>query len=147
MAEEAERLQTTELIAHIDGASRGNPGPAAYAAVIEAPDGRRLATIAEAIGPATNNIAEYRGLIAALEYAVAQGALRLRVLTDSELLAKQVKGIYRIKSPHLRPLHEHAMRLVAQLRSFSIEHVRREKNREADRMANMALDKTKPSVT
>ncbi len=128
------------LVARIDGASRGNPGPAAYAAIVETPEGERIASLSKAIGQATNNVAEYRALIAALEYAVANRAPGLRVFSDSELLTRQVKGIYKIKSPGLKPLHQRALALAAQLKEFSIEHVRRELNREADRLANQALD-------
>jgi ribonuclease HI len=131
------------LVARIDGASRGNPGPAAYAVVIETAEGRRLETLSEAIGRATNNVAEYRGLIAALEYAVARQAHSLKVFSDSELLTRQVNGIYRIKSPDLRPLNERVRALAAQLDEFSIEHVRREWNQDADRLANQALDEAR----
>jgi probable phosphoglycerate mutase len=131
---------TTEVTVHIDGASRGNPGPAAYGVVMESAGGERLAGLAESLGVATNNVAEYRALLAALEYALGHHYLRLRVRTDSELLALQVRGVYRVKSPGLKPLHQQARQLIGRLESFSIEHVPREQNREADRLANRALD-------
>lgn len=133
----------TTLVARVDGASRGNPGPAAYAVVIETPEGRRVAEISAVIGAATNNVAEYRGLIRALEYALSRHAAHLKVFSDSELLTRQMKGIYKIKSPGLKPLHQQALALAARLESFSIEHVRREFNRDADRLANQALDKAR----
>jgi probable phosphoglycerate mutase len=130
-----------EVIAHIDGASRGNPGPAAYAVVMEFADGSRLAGFSEYIGRTTNNVAEYQALLGALEFALRNRYLRIRVKTDSELLALQIEGVYKVKSPGLKPLRERAQQLIASLESFSIEHVPREQNREADRLANQALDK------
>lgn len=129
-----------EVLVHIDGASRGNPGPAAYGVVMEAGDGSPLAAFAKALGETTNNVAEYQALLAALEYALAHRYPRVRVLTDSELLARQMAGTYKVKSSDLRPLFERARRLGAQFESFAIEHVPRERNREADRLANRALD-------
>ena len=99
---------TIEVTVHIDGASRGNPGPAAYGVVMESSGGERLAGLSESVGVATNNVAEYRALLAALEYALGHHYLRLRVCTDSELLALQVQGVYRVKSPGLQPLHQQA---------------------------------------
>jgi probable phosphoglycerate mutase len=131
---------TIEVTVHIDGASRGNPGPAAYGVVMESSDGERLAGLSESVGVATNNVAEYRALLAALEYALGHHYLRLRVCTDSELLALQVQGVYRVKSPGLQPLHQQARQLIGRLESFSIKYVPREQNREADRLANRALD-------
>jgi probable phosphoglycerate mutase len=130
----------SEVIAHIDGASRGNPGPAAYGVVLESPDGVPLTTLSKAIGHTTNNVAEYHGLLAALEYALQHNVRRLKVLSDSELMARQIQGAYKVKSPDLKPLFERARSAIAQLESFSIEHVRREHNREADKLANLALD-------
>jgi len=130
-----------EVIAHIDGASRGNPGPAAYAVVMEFADGSRLTGFSEYLGRTTNNVAEYQALLGALEFALRNRYLRIRVLTDSELLALQIEGVYKVKSPGLKPLRERALQLIAYLESFSIEHVPREQNREADRLANQALDK------
>jgi probable phosphoglycerate mutase len=129
-----------EVIAHIDGASRGNPGPAAYAVVMESSDGSRLTGFSEYLGEATNNAAEYQALLAALEYALDNHYLRIHVQTDSELLACQIEGVYKVKSPGLKPLHQRARQMIARLESFSIQHVRREQNREADRLANQALE-------
>ena len=128
------------IVVHIDGASRGNPGPAAYGIVVDAADGSKLAGFSRYLGKATNNVAEYQGLLAALEYALQNGYSRVQVQTDSELLALQIQGVYKVKSPGLKPLCERARQLIARLDSFSIEHVPREQNREADRLANLALD-------
>lgn len=133
-------VQKTELVAHIDGASRGNPGPAAYGVVVEMADGKPLAELAEVVGETTNNVAEYRALLAALAYALEHRHSRLKVISDSELLTRQIAGTYKVKSPDLKPLHEQAKQKIAQLEAFSIAHVRREENREADRLANRALD-------
>jgi ribonuclease HI len=129
-----------EIVVHIDGASRGNPGPSAYAVVMESAGGSPLAAFSKFLGKATNNFAEYQALLAALEYAVSHQQRRIRVLTDSELLARQITGQYKVKHPALKPLHEQARRLIARLEGFSIEHVPREQNREADRLVNQALD-------
>jgi len=132
--------QSPHVTLHIDGASRGNPGPAAYGVIMESSDGSRLAAFSGYLGMATNNVAEYRGLLAALDHALGKGYLRVQVQTDSELMAMQIKGVYKVKNPGLKPLREQAERLIARFESFSIEHVRRERNREADRLANLALD-------
>ena len=132
--------QPPHVIVHIDGASRGNPGPAAYGVVMESADGSRLAAFSGYLGKATNNVAEYQGLLAALDCALSKRYLKVHVQTDSELLALQIKGVYKVKNPGLKLLHEAAGRLIARFESFSIEHVRREQNREADRLANLALD-------
>jgi len=133
-------VKTPEVTAHIDGASRGNPGPAAYAVVMESADGSRLAGFSEYLGEATNNVAEYQALLAALEYALSNHYLRIRVQTDSELLARQIEGVYKVKSPGLKPLQARARQMIARLESFSIEHVPREQNYEADQLANQALE-------
>jgi len=127
-------------IAHIDGAARGNPGPASYAVILCRPDGRPLDTLRKYVGRATNNVAEYLALLAALDYAHAHRISRLRVRSDSELLVRQMQGRYKVKSADLRPLYERARKLSAGLAYFSIEHVPREQNREADALANAALD-------
>jgi ribonuclease HI len=132
--------RSTGVVMHIDGASRGNPGPAAYAVVVKAADGAPLAGISKFLGRATNNVAEYEGLLAALGYALRHHQFRLRVVSDSELLVRQVQGSYKVKSPDLKPLHLRAREMIARLAAFSIEHVRREQNREADRLVNQALD-------
>jgi probable phosphoglycerate mutase len=132
--------KSPEVIAHIDGASRGNPGPAAYAVIMESSDGSKLAGFSGYLGRATNNFAEYQALLAALEYALSNHCLRIRVQTDSELLARQIEGVYKVKSPGLKPLQQRAQQMIARLESFSIQHVPREQNREADQLANQALE-------
>ena len=127
-------------VAQIDGASRGNPGPASYAVLICRPNGEVLERLKKEIGQSTNNVAEYYALIAALDYAQTHRLRRLRVRSDSELLVRQMKGHYRVKSFALRQLHERARRLAGSLDYFAIEHVPRELNREADALANAALD-------
>jgi ribonuclease HI len=125
--------------ANVDGGSRGNPGPAGYGVHIERDDG----TIVELKGTldvATNNVAEYNGLLAALRWAVEQGVKTLHVRADSELMVKQMKGVYRVKNPGLQPLYEQARSLARQLGKVSFEHVRREFNKDADRLANEAMD-------
>ena len=131
---------TSEIIAHIDGGSRGNPGPAAYGVAIETAQGQSVTAFAKFIGRTTNNFAEYQGLLAALDYALSHGYPRLRVLTDSELMARQISGEYKVRSPDLKPLYDKARALIARLESFSIRHVYREQNREADALANKAMD-------
>jgi len=129
-----------EIIAHIDGGSRGNPGPAAYGVSIETTGGEPVTAFGKFLGVATNNFAEYQGLLAALEYALNHSYRRLRVLTDSELMARQISGQYKVRSHDLKPLYDKARGLIARLESFSIRHVYREQNREADRLANQAMD-------
>jgi len=131
---------TRMIIAHIDGGSRGNPGPAAYAVIVNTEDGTRLASLSKYLGHATNNIAEYQGLLAALDYAIEHNYRRLRVISDSELLTRQINGQYQVRNPNLKPLHERARAMIGQFESFRIEHVRREQNREADRLVNEAID-------
>ena len=133
------------FIANVDGASRGNPGPASYAVIVRGPDGTTRFEAGKYIGRTTNNVAEYYALISALDYAVAQGIDRLLVRSDSELLVRQMEGRYKVKSPDLRPLHEHARKLAHGLAYFAVEHVPRERNREADELANIALDRTSSS--
>src|SRR5208283_4889509 len=135
-----------EIVAHIDGGSRGNPGPAAYGVAIETAQGQAVTAFAKFIGETTNNFAEYQGLLAALQYALDHSYPRLRVLTDSELMARQISGRYKVRSPDLKPLHEKAQALIARLESFSIRHVYREQNREADRLANKAMDDAERGV-
>ncbi|HKW89922.1 MAG TPA: ribonuclease HI family protein [Candidatus Acidoferrales bacterium] len=127
-------------LAHIDGASRGNPGPAAYALIVRRPDGSKLVEIGKRIGRETNNVAEYYGLIAALDYAVNHGIHALRIRSDSELLVRQMQGHYKVKNADLKPLFERAQKLARWLEYFAIEHVPREANRDADALANLALD-------
>jgi ribonuclease HI len=129
------------VVAHVDGGARGNPGPAGYGVVIEDQDGRPIAKFNRYLGHGTNNFAEYSGLIAALNYALEHKHPGLRVLSDSELMVRQVNGLYKVRSPELRPLYERATRLARQLTWFHIEHVPREQNAEADRLANLAMDR------
>ncbi len=130
----------SEIVVHIDGGSRGNPGPAAYGVAFETVQGQSVASFGKYIGATTNNVAEYHGLLAALDYALQHQHLRLRVLTDSQLMARQIAGQYKVRSADLLPLFEKAKRLISQFESFSIRHVYREENQEADRLANEAMD-------
>ncbi len=127
-------------IANVDGAARGNPGPAAYGVIIRAPNGQVIFQLGKYLGRATNNVAEYYGLIAALDYAAGHGIRGLRVRSDSELLVRQMRGQYKVKSLTLAPLHERAQKLARGMDYFAIEHVRRELNAEADALCNEALD-------
>lgn len=129
------------LVAHSDGGARGNPGPAGYGVVIQDQSGHKVAELSEYLGHQTNNVAEYQGLIAALEYAHQHGPKALRLISDSELLVRQIKGIYKVKNPTLQDLYARARDLIAQLDWFSIGHALREQNRDADRLANEAMDK------
>src|SRR5258706_5162313 len=127
---------TAAYRANIDGGSRGNPGPASYGVVIRDPRGEIVARLKKYIGRTTNNVAEYYGLIAALDYAQSHSIGALRVESDSELLVKQMRGQYKVKSEDLRPLFERAQKMSKTFDSFRIEHVYREQNREADALAN-----------
>lgn len=127
--------------AHCDGGSRGNPGPAGYGAVIEDAQGQIVARLSEFLGRQTNNFAEYKGLLAVLAWAQKHGARQLRVVSDSELMVKQMKGQYKVASPGLRPLWEEARRLASGLERFEMRHTLRGGNQEADRLANEAMDK------
>lgn len=129
-------------VAHIDGASRGNPGPAAYAVILRTPDGATLCELGKYIGRETNNVAEYYGLIVALDYATSHGIRALRVRSDSELLVRQMQGRYKVKNAALKPLFERARKLSRALEYFAIEHVPRESNRDADALVNLTLDRT-----
>jgi ribonuclease HI len=129
------------LIAHSDGGARGNPGPAGYGVVIKDESGRKVAALSEYLGHQTNNFAEYQGLIAALEYAIEHGPKALKLISDSELLVRQIKGIYKVKNAVLQDLHGRAKELIAQLDWFAIGHAFREQNQEADQLANDAMDK------
>jgi len=126
--------------AYIDGGARGNPGPAGYGVRIEDADGNLLEELHGAIGIATNNVAEYHGLLAALRWAVDHGHRDVHIRSDSELLVKQMRGEYRVKHPGLQPLFVQARLLVMQLDNVTFEHVRREQNKEADRLSNVAMD-------
>jgi ribonuclease HI len=128
--------------AEVDGASRGNPGPASYAVIIHRPDGSVVYQLGKYLGRATNNVAEYFALITALDYCATSNISRLRVRSDSELLVRQMQGRYKVKSESLKPLHERAIRQSKGLAYFAIEHIPRELNSEADALANVALDRT-----
>src|SRR5229473_945053 len=144
-ADAAPQAASSAVAAHranIDGGSRGNPGPASYGVVIRDPRGEVVAKLKKYIGRSTNNVAEYYGLIAALDYAQSHGIRALRVESDSELLVKQMRGQYKVKSAELRPLFERARKMAQSFDSFRIDHVYREKNAEADALANEALDET-----
>jgi len=138
---ERENPPTRCLIAHIDGGARGNPGPAGYGVFIQDEAGKKVAGLSEYLGLQTNNFAEYQALIAALEYAAAHGHKALKVISDSELMVRQIKGIYKVKNAALRDLHARAKELIGQLEWFSIGHVLRGDNREADELANAAMDR------
>jgi len=129
------------LIAYSDGGARGNPGPAGYGVVIKDETGKKIAELSQYLGHQTNNFAEYQGLIAALEYAIEHEYKALKLISDSELLVRQIKGIYKVKNSVLKELHARAKEVIAKLDWFSIEHVLRGKNSEADRLANEAMDK------
>ena len=130
----------TALTAYIDGASRGNPGDAAYGVRVVEAGGEEVARFGDYLGQQTNNVAEYRALVAALRWARERGVGCLEVVSDSELLVRQMNGRYRVKSAGLRPLFEEARALAGELGSFRIRHVRRDRNVEADSIANQVLD-------
>jgi probable phosphoglycerate mutase len=129
------------LIAYIDGGARGNPGPAGFGVRIERPDGTLVDEFARSIGVATNNVAEYQGLLAALEWTLAHGHSDVQVRSDSLLLVQQMLGRYRVKHPNLQPLHARARLLASQIGRVGFEHVGRSSNAHADRLANEAMDK------
>jgi ribonuclease HI len=137
-----EKQATPAHQANIDGAARGNPGPASYGVVIRDGRGELVAKLKKYIGRMTNNVAEYYGLIATLDYAQSHGIRALRVESDSELMVKQMQGQYKVKSEDLRPLFERAKKMSLGFETFHINHVYREQNREADALANEALDET-----
>jgi ribonuclease HI len=140
------KIITAAYRANIDGGSRGNPGPAAYGVVIRDAKGEIVAKLKKYIGRMTNNVAEYYGLIAALDYMQSQGIKALRIESDSELLVKQMRGQYKVRSPELQPLYERARKMAAALESFRIDHVYREQNREADALANEAMDEVESAA-
>ena len=134
------------LVAYIDGGARGNPGPAGYGVRIERPDGTAVEELHGALGIATNNVAEYNGLLAALQWAVEHGERVLHIRADSELLVKQMRGEYRVKHPGLQPLHARARRLASALDKVTFEHVRREQNKHADRLSNVGMDEAEEAL-
>jgi ribonuclease HI len=125
---------------HIDGASRGNPGEAGFGVHVTTPEGGLLAELYGYLGPASNNVAEYQALIHGLRYALARGARKVHVFSDSELVVRQMSGAYRVKHPSMVPLHREARALTRHFEEFRLAHVRREQNKDADRLANRALD-------
>jgi len=128
------------IVTYIDGGARGNPGPAGYGVSIQSPDGSVVAELYGPLGIATNNVAEYNGLLAALQWAIDHDARRVHVRADSELLVKQMRGEYKVKNAGLQPLYVRARLLAAQLDDVRFEHVRREFNKEADRLSNLGMD-------
>jgi ribonuclease HI len=140
------KLASAAYRANIDGGSRGNPGPAAYGVIIRDGKGEVVAKLKKYNGRMTNNVAEYYGLIAALDYAESHSVKAIRIESDSELLVKQMRGLYKVKSEDLRPLFERALKMSKAFESFRIEHVYREQNREADALANEAMDEVEPKV-
>lgn len=133
--------QVEHAVLWTDGAARGNPGPAGIGAILKSPSGEVLYTGSEFLGHTTNNVAEYKAVLLGLAGALAQGVQAIEVRADSELLIKQLKGEYRVKSPGLRPLFEEARRLISRFTSVKLTHIRRELNGEADRLANQGIDR------
>ena len=133
--------QTSWINAHCDGGARGNPGPAGFGALIQDDQGAVVAELSEFLGIRTNNYAEYSGLLACLQYALDHHHPRLRVVSDSELMVKQIQGKYKVNSPDLKPLWQEARNRIAKLEAFEISHALRHKNKDADRLANEAMDR------
>lgn len=129
-----------KLVVNVDGGARGNPGPAAIGVVVRDTDGQILSTVSETIGEATNNVAEYRALLAGIEQARSLGAESLELLGDSELVVKQVRGEYKVKNAGIKPLHADVLEALRVFTDWTIDHVRREQNAEADALVNDALD-------
>lgn len=130
-----------EIVAHIDGGARGNPGPAGYGAIIQDAAGQPVAELSEYLGVQTNNFAEYAALLGVLEYAVKHGHKAVRVISDSELLVKQMRGQYKVKNETLKQMVHEARELISRLDWFQVSHVLRAKNADADRLANAAMDR------
>lgn len=133
-------MRAHTVTAFTDGASRGNPGPAAIGVVLRDQNGVLLGTISQAIGKATNNQAEYQAVIAALKEALRLGAKRVVLYADSELVVRQLNGLYRVREARLKPLYQEVKDLAAKLEGFEAHHIDREANRDADHLANLALD-------
>jgi len=129
-----------KLVVHVDGGARGNPGPAAAAAVLSTPDGDVVDEAHEYLGVASNNVAEYRGLLLGLQRARALGADEVEVVNDSELVAKQVNGVYKVKHPDMRPLHAESLKALGEFARWSVRSVPRAENAAADALVNQALD-------
>jgi probable phosphoglycerate mutase len=134
------------MTAYIDGGARGNPGPAGYGVRIEGPDGAVLAELHGGLGMATNNVAEYNGLLAALRWAREHGHTVVHIKADSLLLVEQMRGNYKVKHPNLQPLHARARLLACEVGKVTFEHVRREFNRDADRLSNLGMDESEQTL-
>jgi ribonuclease HI len=134
------------LLLHIDGASRGNPGEAGFGIHVTEESGKERAALYGYLGLASNNVAEYQALIQALRWALGKGARRVRVFSDSELVVRQIEGRYKVKHPDMVPLHREAVSLLRRFEEATVTHVRREQNREADRLANRALDEKRSNL-
>src|SRR6185436_14266838 len=134
------------IVAYIDGGARGNPGPAGYGVSIQSSDGNVVAELHGALGVATNNVAEYNGLLAALQWAIEHDTRRVHIRADSELLVKQMLGDYKVRNPGLQPLYVRARLLAAELDDVKYEHVRREFNIEADRLSNLGMDESEKQL-
>jgi ribonuclease HI len=137
--------QPQACTAHVDGGARGNPGPAGYGVVISDSAGKKIAELSQYLGHRTNNYAEYSGLLAALRYAIAHKIVSLKIVSDSELMVRQMKGVYKVRHPELRKLYDEAQRLTGQIEHVEIRHALREHNQNADRLANEAMDRGKGS--
>jgi probable phosphoglycerate mutase len=135
------------ITANIDGGARGNPGPAGYGVVIRDADGNTLDELHGALGVATNNVAEYNGLLAALRWAKEHGHTTVHVRADSLLLVEQMRGNYKVKHPGLQPLHARARLLAHEIGRVTFEHVRREFNKDADRLSNLGMDESERMPT
>lgn len=129
-----------KLTAHVDGAARGNPGPAGIGIAITDETGATRKEIAEPLGRQTNNVAEYSAMLRALEECLALGAVQVEIITDSELMARQINGVYKVKTPHLIPLYLRARELLCRFESWNVRHVRREFNKRADQLSNIGAD-------
>ena len=134
------------ITAYIDGGARGNPGPAGYGVCLQTPDGTVLEELYGGLGVATNNVAEYNGLLAALRWAAEHGHRKLHIRADSELLVKQMRGEYKVKNEGLKPLFLQACALIRRIGDVSFEHVRREFNKDADRLSNLGMDQAEADL-
>jgi ribonuclease HI len=140
LTESARQATHVTLVVHVDGGARGNPGPAAIGVVISTPDGDVIDEVAERIGVATNNVAEYQALLRGIERASALGASQLELINDSELVARQLTGAYKVKHPAMKPLYEQAMTALRPFARWTIRNVPRAQNARADALVNAALD-------
>ncbi len=129
-----------KLVIHVDGGSRGNPGPAAIAAVLSSPEGEVVDEAKETIGVASNNVAEYKAVLLGLARARALGAAEVEVVNDSELVQKQINGLYKVKHPDMKPLHAESIAALSQFERWQIRSVPRAQNKDADALVNQALD-------